>query len=656
MNPWLFIVGSPRSGTTLLARIIEAHSQIAIIHETMWIAPFFKKRVGLTPEGTVTSDLITHLLAHSRFSRFSRAGIDCQKLERLIGSGPQVSYARLVSDLFGLYGQACGKALVGDKTPDYVRDVDVLHSLWPEAKIVHLIRDGRDVCLSWTSWKRKIPRLQSLFPTWSEDPVTTAALWWERNVRAGRASGRAVGPDLYYEVRYETLVKDPEREVQRLCTFLDVHYEEPMLRFSEGRTRADPGLSAKDAWLPITAGLRDWRTQMAAEDIERFEAAVGDLLEELAYPRGVARPTGEAVQRASRIRERFARYREFREPRLQATGPTQASRLKPLFFVVGCARSGTTLLQRIMDAHPQVAVLPEINWITDHFREKKWLWHRGQATAAHVASLIDHYRFRECEFRAKEFEGLLRPEGSVPYKIFLERLFSLFGRNMGKPLVGNKTPEYVRRLPRLHVLWPQAKFVHLIRDGRNVCLSVLSWNHAQRVAGRYGTWLEDPVSTTALWWRRKVELGREGAQELGSGLYYELRYEDLVAQPAEECAKLCSFLGVAYDDRILHFHEGRMRAEPGLNAKDAWLPITPGLRDWRSQMTSEDVERFEAVAGDLLDQLGYPRAFPSPCPTSLQRAEEIRQRFTQDLLSRKEAIPQCWQSSFRIEGRNPLPL
>jgi hypothetical protein len=313
MNPWVFIVGSPRSGTTLLARVVEAHPQIAILHETGWIPRFFRRRTGLTPEGFATVDLVSLLVAHPRYYRFSRLGIDRQELERLIGSGEQVCYARLVSELFSLCGQALGKPLVGDKTPDYVRDIAILHTLWPEAKIVHLIRDGRDVCLSWTNWKRKIPRLESLFPTWSVDPVTTAALWWERNVRAARASGHALGPDLYYEVCYETLVTDPEREAQRLCAFLGVSYEDAMLRFHEGRTRTDPGLSAKDAWLPITAGLRDWRTQMPAEDIERFEAAAGDLLEELAYPRAFARPRTEAVHWASGIREQFARYRDFRE-------------------------------------------------------------------------------------------------------------------------------------------------------------------------------------------------------------------------------------------------------------------------------------------------------------------------------------------------------
>jgi hypothetical protein len=321
--------------------------------------------------------------------------------------------------------------------------------------------------------------------------------------------------------------------------------------------------------------------------------------------------------------------------------------MNPFVFIVGCARSGTTLLQRLVDAHPQIAVLPEINWITNSFRARKWLGPAGRVTPVQVAGLVEHYRFRECAFSREEFVGLLGPEGSVPYATFLGRLFALYGRQKGKPLVGTKTPEYVRRLPTLHALWPEAMIVHLIRDGRDVCLSVLSWSHAHRAAGRYATWADDPVATTALWWRRKVLLGRDGARRLEPRLYYELRYEDLVARPAEECARLCAFLGVPYDEGMLRFHEGRTRPEPGLDAKDAWLPITPGLRSWREQMPPRDQERFEAIAGDLLEDLGYPRAFPRPSPDSLSRAATIRARFTEEAHLRKEAFPVGWEDRGR---------
>jgi hypothetical protein len=300
-------------------------------------------------------------------------------------------------------------------------------------------------------------------------------------------------------------------------------------------------------------------------------------------------------------------------------------------------------LHRLVDAHPFIAVTPEMHWITDGFRDKRWLGPEGRVTAEQVAAMIaNQKRFSQFRFEREEFEGLLDPDRPTPYLTFLNRLFALYGRKTGKRLVANKTPAYVRRIPTLHALWPEARFIHLVRDGRDVCLSVLDWYHADRTAGRYTTWSEDPVVTTALWWKRKVRLGRQGGRGLPGGLYDEIRYEDLVLHPEKECARLCRFLGVPYDGAMLRFHEGRMRTKPGLDAKKAWLPVTPGLRDWREQMAPADVERFEAAAGDLLDELGYPRACPDPSAEAVERAADLRERFTADLRTREEVVPELW--------------
>ena len=126
----------------------------------------------------------------------------------------------------------------------------------------------------------------------------------------------------------------------------------------------------------------------------------------------------------------------------------------------------------------------------------------------------------------------------------------------------------MRNLPTLHRLWPTARFVHLIRDGRDVFLSMINWKRANRAVGRFAAWTRDPVSASAFWWKWHVRLGREAAGWLGQDLYREVRYEALVADPAGECAKLCTFLGVPYADTMLEFHEGPDKDEtrPGRQA------------------------------------------------------------------------------------------
>jgi hypothetical protein len=307
-------------------------------------------------------------------------------------------------------------------------------------------------------------------------------------------------------------------------------------------------------------------------------------------------------------------------------------RVNPYVFVVGCPRSGTTLLQRLLDAHPQLAVINETLWI---IREAK-----RPVTLDLVSRLFENRRFRRLELPREEVERLVAGNGAYPG--FVSAVFDLYGRSQGKRFVGDKSPGYVRKIPKLRSLFPQAKFVHLIRDGRAVWLSVQAWKKRARNAGRYATWKVDPVVTTALWWERSVRLGREAGASLGSDVYREVRYENVVSDPEGECRALCAFLGLPYDDAMLRFHEGRARYDLGITSKRAWLPPLPGLRNWHTDMPPEDVERFEAAVGDLLDELDYPRRYSRMSVGAADRAASIRSGFTEEAHSRGRDLPERW--------------
>ena len=300
MNPYVFFVGCPRSGNTLVQRLADAHPELAVMHGTRWIARWYERRIALTEDGRVTADLLERLLRHKRFKALEMEPND---LMRLYWENPAVPYSDFVTALFDRFGERHGKRLVGDKSPEYVRSIPTLHSLWPKVRFVHTIRDGRDVCLSVAEWRKGATR----FPTWDSDPVATTAVWWDRNVRLAREEGKRLGLGLYLEVRYESLVADPARECARLCRFLGIPYEDAMLRFHEGRTRSEPGLDPKKAWLPVTPGLRTWRSQMPSADVVGFEAAAGDLLDELGYGRGAASLSEAEVGRGAWVRETYAR-------------------------------------------------------------------------------------------------------------------------------------------------------------------------------------------------------------------------------------------------------------------------------------------------------------------------------------------------------------
>lgn len=316
--------------------------------------------------------------------------------------------------------------------------------------------------------------------------------------------------------------------------------------------------------------------------------------------------------------------------------------MNPYVFFAGCSRSGTTLLRRIGNAHPELAIAREQHWLPRYWELRIGITPEGYVTPVLLDMLSADRRFPSLELPYTRFAGLVEGADPVDYATFVTRLFDLHGEVVGKRLVGEKTPGYVRHLPTLHSLWPCARVVHLIRDGHDVALSLLDWSKSERNVGRFSTWRRDRVATTALYWEWNLRLGREASALLGAERYLELRYETLVAQPELACRTLCDFLTLAYDPAMLRFHEGRTRSKPGLSAKKAWAPVTPGLRKWREQMSPDDVVRFEATAGDLLEELGYERQ-ATVTAEDLARGARLREKFAESARVRGLPIPRAWE-------------
>lgn len=309
----------------------------------------------------------------------------------------------------------------------------------------------------------------------------------------------------------------------------------------------------------------------------------------------------------------------------------------PFLFIVGCPRSGTTLLQRMLDSHPDLAVANDTHFIPVAID--------GMAPASQLpltAEIVE--RVRTFRTRAgKGFDRLGLPEGTLErvaltagtYPALVDELYSQLAALRGKSAAGEKTPDYVRYMPLLHTLFPWAKFVHLVRDGRDVVLALLDWAADGKGPGRLKLWSEDPVAMSALWWRWQVEAGRRDGPKLGSA-YLEVSYEALVTKPEASLRTIAAALDIPFDSRMLTYHIGRTRTKPGLPTNKAWLPPTPGVRDWRRQMPPRDVEMVEALAGELLTELGYERAFQSIAPAVRDRAMRYRDWWARKL-ARREA-------------------
>lgn len=181
----------------------------------------------------------------------------------------------------------------------------------------------------------------------------------------------------------------------------------------------------------------------------------------------------------------------------------------------------------------------------------------------------------------------------------IRRLFALYAVTHGKTLYGDKTPDYMLSMPFLVRLFPEARFVHVIRDGRDVALAL-----------RDVDWMrQNEVVDCALYWALRVETARRAGRWLGPHRYCEVRYEDLVRDPAATLRRVCEFLCLRYVDDMLDHRasaEELVSTEPNLNEfRTLHMPVTPSLRDWRTQMGVDDLRTFEQVAGEVLVNFDY---------------------------------------------------
>ena len=182
----------------------------------------------------------------------------------------------------------------------------------------------------------------------------------------------------------------------------------------------------------------------------------------------------------------------------------------------------------------------------------------------------------------------------------VRRIFAAYASALDKPRAGDKTPYYVLWLPALARAFPEMRFVHIIRDGRDVAASLIEADFGP--AG---------IGEAAFYWRKRVVAGRRAGAALGCRRYLEVRYEDLVGDPERVLREVCSFVDLPFDGTMLGYFEHPERAigsttVPGQHA-NLRLPPTAGLRSWRESLTPTQLALADAVAGDALVDLGYPR-------------------------------------------------
>lgn len=267
------------------------------------------------------------------------------------------------------------------------------------------------------------------------------------------------------------------------------------------------------------------------------------------------------------------------------------------FFVVGVARSGTTLLRWMLNEHPRLTIPQESHWVVDlaPLREP---WSPRSPDAV-LDRLLTTDRYRAEWMDEAVVRAAVRDRCPSSYPELVSAVFGVYADQRGKPRWGDKTPWYVNHIGLLAELFPQAPFVHIIRDGREVAASLMETG-----------WHKGPIATAADYWRESVSGAREAGRALGPDRYCEIQLEHLIAEPERVLRRVCATLGETYTSRLLDYPKRAAVLANYAPRYQRWLrhlakPPTPGLRDWRIGLSGSEREQVEAGCGALLEQLGY---------------------------------------------------
>lgn len=284
-------------------------------------------------------------------------------------------------------------------------------------------------------------------------------------------------------------------------------------------------------------------------------------------------------------------------------------------FIFGCPRSGTSLVSRVLDRHPRIAIPFE-----SHVYHYLYCWidlfgdlHREARQRRLLEDILSMEDLRAWSPQPSVDRALAAVRRRDFHGVF-EGLMRSWASDRGKPRWGEKTPQHTFFWREIRRGFPDMQVLNVVRDGRDVALSYkrafFGPKHVYPIARR---------------WMSFLRTAEEARAALGGESVVNVRYEDLLDDPEATVRQICAFLGEDFDPAMLTpQHEASLYPTDDRNKMNLRRPILTGnAQKWRVEMTERDRKIFESTAGDVLERYGYERTRRG-APPSRMRALQYR--------------------------------
>lgn len=266
----IFIVGYRRSGTTLLRNILNGHSELAIVSESHFIA-YFYDNIDLYGDLNDDSNLETLLTDIISTKRYKGRQLSTIVNRELISRMDRRNLGSVLEVLYDQYKKKNNANVWGDKTPYFLYRIPMLIDLFPNCRIIHIIRDPRAALLS----------QQKKF---AEFNVIKYARKWINGIESFEKAKMILEVNQYFEIKYEDLVSNPVISLQNICDFLLISYESSMLNFYKNQIMDVNHATSELFQKPITdAHIHIWQQELKESEIQKIEAEAFGYLKKFGY-------------------------------------------------------------------------------------------------------------------------------------------------------------------------------------------------------------------------------------------------------------------------------------------------------------------------------------------------------------------------------------